>query len=154
MTYEEYIKQAQEEFNNLPIFWAFSDKQFEEAMNERGLTVNDTDKIYKLTTGGFCLRKDASIIREYYNKPDPLKEFMKKSEFAESAFYYEMKNHEYHINGQGDWDVCNCFGNCEYSDNKNYANYLSEMGYSDDIIKAFKKARHRFFSDCDKNGWY
>lgn len=32
MTYQEYTKKKQEEFNSLPIFYAFSDQQFIEAM--------------------------------------------------------------------------------------------------------------------------
>lgn len=155
ITYEQIIKQKQDEFNKLPIFYAFSDMQFKKAMNERGLTVNDTDKIYRLAgCSGFCLKKDAPIIREYFSKPDPLEDLMKSPEFAESAFYYEMANHEYHINWQGDWDVCSCFGSCKYSDGKNYYDYLSEMGYSTEIIRAFERVRRKFLSECERKGWY
>ena len=79
---------------------------------------------------------------------------MKNPEFAESAFYYEMGNHEYHINWQGDWDVCSCFGDCEYSDGKTYVDYLKEIGYTQETINAFKLAKKRFHSDCIKNDWY
>lgn len=154
MTYEEYKKSTQEEFNNLPIFFAFSNEQFKEAMEERGLTENDTDKIYRLGGGGFYLKKDAQIIKDFYNKPDKLNEYMQDVEFAESAFYYEMKNHEYHINWQGDWDVCRCFGKCEYGENKTYVDYLKEVGFNEDIINAFKKAKNRFHQDCVENDWY
>lgn len=130
MTYQEYKKARQDEFNNLPIFFAFSNEQFKRAMEERGLTENDVDKVYRFGgTGGFYLKKDADVIRNFMNKPDKLNEYMKNPEFAESAFYYEMGNHEYHINWQGDWDVCSCFGDCEYSDGKTYVDYLKEIGY-------------------------
>ena len=46
MTYEEYKTKRQKEFNELPIFYAFSDKQFIEQMEKRGLTIADTVKIY------------------------------------------------------------------------------------------------------------
>ena len=39
-----------------------------------------------------------------------LNEAMKDPEFAKSAFRYEMDNHEYSINWDGDSDVLNCFG--------------------------------------------
>ena len=152
MTYKEYKKARQDEFNNLPIFFAFSNEQFKRAMEERGLTENDVDKVYRLgDTGGFYLKKDADIIRNFMNKPDKLNEYMKNPEFAESAFYYEMGNHEYHINWQGDWDVCSCFGDCEYSDGKTYVDYLKEIGYTQETIFTFKLAKKRFYLDCIKN---
>lgn len=155
MTYKEYKKARQDEFNNLPIFFAFSNEQFKKAMEERGLTENDVDKIYRFgDTGGFYLKKDSDVIRNFMNKPNKLNEYMKDPEFAESAFYYEMGNHEYHINWQGDWDVCSCFGDCEYSDDKTYVDYLTELGYTQEIINAFKLAKKRFHSDCIKNDWY
>lgn len=155
MTYKEYKKARQDEFNNLPIFFAFGNEQFKKAMEERGLTENDVDKVYRFgDTGGFYLKKDADIIRNFMNKPDKLNEYMKNPEFAESAFYYEMGNHEYHINWQGDWDVCSCFGDCEYSDGKTYVDYLKEIGYTQETINAFKLAKKRFHSDCIKNDWY
>lgn len=142
MTYEEYKNQRQSEFNALPIFFAFSMEQFAREMEKRGLTVDDTDKIYRFGNGGFYLRSDASIIREFMNKPDPIRELMNDPEFAESAFYYEMGNHEYHINlYQGDWDVCSCFGSCDYEEGKDYRDYLKEMGYSPEVISAFRTAR-------------
>lgn len=152
MTYEEYKAQRQSEFNALPIFFAFSMEQFARAMEKRGLTVDDTDKIYRFGNGGFYLRSDSSIIREFMNKPDPIHELMNDPEFAESAFYYEMGNHEYHINlYQGDWDVCSCFGSCDYSEEKDYRDYLKEMGYSSEVIGAFRTARDHFYADCVNN---
>ena len=154
MTYKEYREKSQKEFNELPIFWAFSNDQFKKAMEERGLTVNDTDKIYRLGSGGFYLKKDAQIIRDYMNKPDELPELMKDSAFAQDAFYYEMANHEYHINWQADWDVCNCFGKCKYGEEKSGSDYLKEMGYGQQVIDDYYLARRKFLKDADENDWY
>lgn len=154
MTYEEYKKNRQEEINNLPIFYAFSNSQFEKEMNKRGLSSKDTDKIYKLgSTGGFYLKSDAEVIKEYFSKPDPIIELMKDFDFAVSAFYHEMANHEYHINSyQGDWDVCSVFCYCEWGGEKTYEEYLLEGGYSEDVVKAFETAKKKFLSDVEKNG--
>lgn len=155
MTYQEYKQQKQDEFNSLPIFFAFSDEQFEKEMNKRGLTSKDTDKIYSLSsTGGFYLRSDAEKVHEFIHRIDPLPELMKDDDFAESAFYYEMKNHEYHINWQGDWDVCNCFGDCEYKEQNTYRDYLKIIGYSENTVQAFYRARRKFLQDCSDNDWY
>lgn len=104
MTYKEYRDKRQAEFNKLPIFYAFSNKQLEEELRKRGYeTLEEGCKeIYKLgSTGGFYLKKDANIIREYCSKDRDaeLREMMKANhDFAKDAFVYEMLNHEYPIN--------------------------------------------------------
>lgn len=154
--YEDYRAKTQKEFNALPIFFAFSDKQFKVAMEARGLKETDTDKIYRLGDGfgGFYLKSDADIIRNYINKPDELPDLMKNKDFAISAFLYEMRNHEYAINGQGAYDVCSCFGHCRYGENKGYTDYLKEIGYSDDIITCYKEARKQYYRLAEENEWY
>ena len=154
MTYKEYKDVMQKDVNELPIFWAFSNRQFEEEMEKRGLTVNDTDKIYSLGGGGFYLRSDADKIHAFFNRKSILPELMKDALFAEDAFFYEMCNHEYGINSQGDWDVCSCFGNCEYKSWKEYGDYLKEMGYGDDVILAYKGAKSKYFKAANENEWY
>lgn len=154
MTYTEYKSARQGEFNALPIFWAFSNKQFEEAMQERGLTMQDTDRVFSLGAGGYALKRDKEVILAFLNKKDPLPELMKDPSFAEDAFYYEMCNHEYGINWQGDWDVCSCFGDCEYSEDKGGADYLTEMGYGQETVDAYYLAKRRYFKAAEENEWF
>lgn len=154
MTYKEYKDIQQKSVNDLPIFWAFGKEQFREAMEEHGLTENDTDKIYSLGGGGYYLRSDAEVIRAFFNKKDELPELMKDPAFAEDAFIAEMKNHEYWINDQGDWDVCSCFGNCEYKSWKEGPDYLEEMGYGDGVIQAFKSAKKKVWDKAIENDWF
>ena len=155
MTYQEYRKKREIDANSLPLFFAFSDKQLEEEMNKRGLTLKDTDKIYKFgDTGGFYLKKDSPIIHAYLNKEDPLQGLMESDyEFALEAFNYELDNHEYAINYyQGDWDVCSCFCNCEWSEYKDYTDYLKEGGYSQKVIDAYSEARQQHYKRAE--AWY
>lgn len=156
ITYKQYQDQRQNEYNELPVFYAFSDDQFAKAMRERGLDPTETDKIYRLgDSGGFYLRSDAEKIRAFFNAPDRLRELMEDPGFAEDAFYYELGNHEYHINTyQGDWDVCSCFGECDFAERKTYRDYLKEIGYPESAVAAFKKARARFLRDAEENNWY
>ena len=79
---------------------------------------------------------------------------MRDSAFAEEAFYYEMCNHEYGINSQGDWDVCSCFGDCQYSPEKGGKEYLLDMGYGDTAIGAYLRARRRYYRDAEENEWF
>lgn len=155
MTYEEYKNKKQEEVNKLPLFFAYNDVQFEDAMKERGLKPTDTDKIYSLPNcGGFYLKTDADKIKEFFNRKDELPELMKDEEFAEGAFYYEMADHEYAINWEGDYDVCECFGECKYRDDKSGDDYLKEMGYGETTRRAYQKARKRYMKGAMKNDWF
>ena len=155
MTYEEYKTKRQKEFNELPIFYAFSDKQFTEQMEKRGLTTADTDKIYRLgDTGGFYLKSDAQIVRDFFNRPDELEELLKDYDFAFSAFYYEMGNHEYHINWQADYDVCSCFGHVEFSETYDVVDYFNQLDWSRQTRKAYLDAQKKFYKDADEKGWY
>lgn len=43
--YAEMKKRHQEEVNALPMYWAFSDEQFDQQLKELGLTRNDTGKL-------------------------------------------------------------------------------------------------------------
>lgn len=152
--YKELKDLRQQEFNNLPVFYAFGRDQFRQAMEERGLKETDTDKIYSLPGGGFYLKTDARKIRDFFLNPNPVLEHMKDPAFAEEAFLYEMANHEYHINWQGDWDVCSVFGEVEYSEEKNYTDYLKELGYGDEIVQAYRTAKQKFYKMAEKEGWY
>jgi len=155
MTYLKWKKNGQKSFDELPIFFAFGRDQFKQAMEARGLTENDTDKIYRLgDTGGFYLKSDADIVKAYFEKKDDLPGLMNDHDFAVDAFYYEMGNHEYHINYQGDWDVCSCFCHCDYGSDKDYADYLKDGGYSDEVIGFYKEAKKKFYKDCDEKGWW
>jgi hypothetical protein len=63
--YEQIKTRHSEEFNTLPIFWAFSKDQFNEGMGKFGLDPTDTGKIYKLQGGGYYRRTDSKILREF-----------------------------------------------------------------------------------------
>ena len=99
-TYKEQKDRHQLETNSLPIFFAFSNKQLLEELNKIGLTLKDTDKIYKMPGGGFHKKTDSKIIKEMFDRHE--------AEFAESVkadktgegfifemFDYELGNHEY-----------------------------------------------------------
>lgn len=155
MDYRQYKDQRQAEFNALPIFFAFGRDQFKEAMAKRGLKEKDTDKIYRLgDTGGYYLKSDADVVRAFFKKKDDLPELMKDQAFAVDAFYSEMCNHEFGINSHGDWDVCSCFGNCDYVDGKKGTEYLTEMGYSDQVCDCYQVAKGKYFKMAFEHDWF
>jgi hypothetical protein len=109
--------------------------------------VEELKEIYTINNEvAFCYNKpeDAEFVRHQAELLDILNAARKTSEENEEymikAFEYEMDNHEYAINWQGDWDVCSCFGRCKYSDSKTYRDYLKEMG-KENMIKAYSIAK-------------
>lgn len=154
MTYKEYREKRQAEYNALPIFYAFGDEQFKEALHERGLTLDNLDQVCRVSAG-FALKKDLPIIKAFLEKPDELPELMKDPSFAEDAFYSEMANHEYHINWDADWDVLNCFGNIPGNDaDESLEHYFDLCGFEPQTRSAYMKARSRFMNDALENDWY
>lgn len=101
--YMEMKERQQKEVNALPIKFAFSSKQFEEAMKEWGYTPDDTDKIYKLgSTGGFYRREDSKLIfstfeRHEKEKAEAIEADTGGTGYIYDMFMYELANHEYCI---------------------------------------------------------
>lgn len=105
--YSELKNKHEKEVNAFPMFFAFSQKQFEEGMAKFGLKPDETDKIYKLgSTGGFYLRSDSKKLVEMFTRHErELKEAIAADEtgdgFIYDMFNYELGNHEYCIT----WDL-------------------------------------------------
>ena len=150
-SYQEYRKQRQDEFNALPIRWAFSDEQFERIVEETGAEV--PQDFARFPYGGFFLKKDKPAIDAWLAKPDPLPEYLKDYDWAFQAFLYEMGNHEYHINWQADYDVVNCFANVDYDEGEE-CGYLPLTGWEPQTKQAYIDARREFYRQCDENGWW
>jgi hypothetical protein len=113
MKRQEYLnlqKRHEQELTDFPIAYAFSDKQLEEALEKLGadksecVTVFGHGDIVKRTAAPALM---AMLKRHTKELHDALRE---DEEFAEAAFLYEMDNHEYAINWDGDADVLACFG--------------------------------------------
>ena len=145
-TYQEYRKNRQAQYDNWSdkyAFYAFSDEQFKKGMDKFDLPMNDEgfSKIYRGTAGMFYLKEGSDALKEFMNS-DNIHELMESDdEFAIGAFRYEMGNHEYFINLQGDWDVCSCFCDCDYKEYADYRDYLKEGGYSEHVIDLYRTAR-------------
>ena len=68
-SYRELRDRQQKEFNELPLGFAFSDKQFDEMMGKWGLDPEkDLDKIYRIPGGGFIQKKDHEHFHEVLDR--------------------------------------------------------------------------------------
>ena len=138
--YIEMKERHQKMVDELPLKFAFSDSQFEKAMEELGLTKNDTDKIVNIGGGGFCLRETADKLVNYYKQfnEEEAKAF-KNDDFLRDAFEYELGNHEYIIT----YDIYDTLRALnitmkEYQENERYQKIMKEA------IANYKKAMEKF----------
>lgn len=138
--YVEMKERHQKMIDELDLKFAFSDEQFEKAMQELGLTKNDTDKIVGIGAGGFCLPETAEKLVEYYKQFDEEEQkAFKNDEFLQSAFEYELANHEYIIT----YDLFDTLRALniteeEYQKNERYQDIMKKA------IKNYKKDMERF----------
>ena len=100
-SYRELRDRQQKEFNELPLGFAFSDKQFDEMMGKWGLDPEkDLDKIYRIPGGGFIQKKD----HKHFHEADE-----DGTGFLYQMFLYELDNHEYGYTGDLE-DTLDCLG--------------------------------------------
>lgn len=101
-SYSEMKHRHQQEFNALPLHFAFGDEQIKRKMAELGLTEeNIADRIVPFpNTGGFALKEDYPHIVEVSERhARELKEAIDADKdgtgFIFDMFRYELANHEY-----------------------------------------------------------
>jgi len=103
--YLKMKKDHQKELNNFPMFFAFSNKQFDEGMQEFGLDPEeDTDKIYSIGRGGFIKKKNSKEFAEMFKRhheeiEKAIESDQTGEEFIFDMFLYELRNHEYIVTG-------------------------------------------------------
>lgn len=105
-SYAKMMRRHQKEWDQFPIKFAFSMKQFEASMAEWGYTLADIDKIYKVGAGGFIRRQDsealhAMVERQAKEMEAAIADDKTGEGFIYEMFLYELDNHEYGYT----WDV-------------------------------------------------
>ena len=99
--YTELNNRIQKEVNALPLHFAFSTKQFEKALTEMGLTMeNYKDKVYKGYGSAIYLRSDSKMIAETFKGHNAEIEKARAEDttgtgYLLDMFRYELANHEY-----------------------------------------------------------
>ena len=100
-SYEILKNKHQAEINAFPMAFAFSSKQFEEAMLSLGLKPSDTDKIYKFgNTGGFYRKSDTKQLHDMLDRHEcERKDAIAADKIGDGyifeMFLYELYNHEF-----------------------------------------------------------
>ena len=133
--YAELRARQQQEFNALPLGFAFSDKQFREAMQSWGLDPEkDLDKICSIGYGGFIQKKDAGLLhtttaRHEAELSAAIAEDRTGDGFICDMFRYELDNHE-------------------YSYTMDLSDTLDALGYTAEDINADERLRHGLERAC------
>ena len=108
---QEYLdlqKRQQQELEDFPITYAFNKEQLERALEKLGATREEC--VTYMNHGDVMKRTDVPAFKAMLKRhTEEIHEALKDEEFAEAAFLYEMDNHEYAINWDGDADVLACF---------------------------------------------
>ena len=136
--YLDLIEKHREEVNNFPIAYAFDNKQLEEALEKLGATKDECVTIFG--HGDIVKKENApKFIAMLKRHTQELKDLITNDkDIAEAAFRYEMDNHEYAINYDGDDDVLSCFG-MDFDD-------LQEAG----LMDAYRRARNAHMRYAEK----
>lgn len=139
--YLELKKKHEKELNDFPIKFAFGNEQFKNMMESFGLTENDTDKIVSIGFGGYVKKENLKAMEELFkSQADEMKKALEDDNFLESAFNYEMGNHEYIIT----YDKADVFRALGLS-----INLLDD----ERVYNIFKKAESKYLEDMEKLGW-
>lgn len=121
--YRELRSRQQAVLNDLPLGFAFGQKQFDEMMQKWGLDPDaDTDKIYSIGGGGYIQKKDAGILHKTMDDLDVEMKAAINADETGKGFIYEMFLDE--------------LENHEYSYTYDISDTLDALGYTLDEVKA------------------
>ena len=135
--YLELQEQHRKELSDFPIAYAFNEEQLKQALEKLGATKEECVTVWGC--GDILKRSDVPAFKEMLKRHvNEIHELLKDAQLAEEAFLYEMDNHEYAINYDGDGDVLACF-NLSFEK-------LDEMGLRD----AYLRARNRHMKHAEK----
>lgn len=146
-TYAKLKETHQKSVNALPIKFAFSNEQFKNAMEGWGLTVDDTDRIYKLGgTGGFYRREDSKLIFDTLEQneremKDAIAADKDGTGFIKDMFRYELANHEFCVT----YDL---------EPTLDALGFTIEEVFTDDALRnGLKLAQEEYLKDAEEHGW-
>lgn len=107
--YLDLIEKHRQEIEAFPIAYAFNEQQLKEALEK--LEVESVKECVTIFNHGDIVKKENApkFLKMLKRQMNELKIAMKEEVFAEAAFLYEMDNHEYAINWDGEEDVLSCF---------------------------------------------
>lgn len=93
--YQQFKARQQKELDALPMRFAFSDRQLDEALQSLGATKED---VFSLGGGCIIRKTDSDLISKTFDRfSAERQEAYKNADFLVEAIEYELGNHEYCI---------------------------------------------------------
>ena len=142
--YEELKERQQKETNDLPIYFAFGDRQLQERADELGFeSIDDMiNNVVGIGAGGFCKKEDFDrVMNTFKEHNEEMIEAFENDEFLKDAFRYEMSNHEYIIT----YDISDTLRALGIT--------LKEYQESERMQKLFKEAKEDYMKAMNGLGW-
>lgn len=103
-SYKELRERTQEEFNKLPIYFAFDDEQYKRLLSKLDLTDEEARNgaLMSLPSGGIIRSSDKDLVigtfkRFWDARNEAIKEDLTGNGFIYQMFLYELQNHEFII---------------------------------------------------------
>ena len=132
--YRQMKEHQQEEVNTFPMFFAFSNEQFERGMERLGLNVGDTHLVYRIGGGGIIRRSDAEAFSAMFDRHEAERRTAIDADttgkgYVYDMFCYELANHEYGYTGDAE-PALDALGLS-----------FSDVGENPKLLHAFKRAK-------------
>ena len=136
--YTDLKNRHQEEVNNFPMFFAFSNEAFDEGMKKLGLDPSEMDKIVSIGAGGFIRKADKQEFLDMFaRQKKEMAEARKKKKTLYGMFKYELANHEY----------CVTYDSTDALDALGLT--MEEVKADPMMWEAFQKAKKDYLAECE-----
>ena len=142
--YTKFKERQQKETNDLPIHFAFGDRQLKEKAEELGFSSVEEliENVTGIGAGGFVLKNDLDLVLETFKRhSQEMDKALKNDDFLEDAFEYELSNHEYIMT----YDISDALRPLGIT----YEEYQTNERYQ----RVMKDAVKKYMDHMEKCGW-
>lgn len=142
--YNQMKSRHQKAVDNLPMYFAFGDRQFNELREKLGFETEEEmlKNVFTLGAGSIILKKDKELVMNTFEQNSKeMKKAMKDDDFLLSAFEYELGNHEYIITYEID-ETLDALGITP-----------EEYSNSDRMKRIMKQAKINYLNEMEKFGY-
>ena len=143
-TYSQMKSRHQKAVDNLPMYFASGDRQFNELREKLGFETEEEmlNNVFTLGAGSIILKKDKELVMNTFEQNSKeMEKAMKDDDFLLSAFEYELGNHEYIITYEID-ETLDALGITP-----------EEYSNSDRMKRIMKQAKINYLNEMEKFGY-